>query len=388
MQITFRPAALARPTDAWRRAVARAASRPLVADILVPLLSTRLAIFAIGLATFRLPLDPANDLSPNHLLSALSRWDGGWYLGIAENGYDYTDGEFQSVAFSPLLPLLMRGVAPLFGGGSDALLVAGAVIANCALLAACVLLMKLASLDYDQATARRVPLYLLVFPTSFFLSAVYPESLFLALAVGSFYSARRQHWLLAGALAALCVLARPHGILVAPALALEYLYQRRFSLRAVRADVLALALPVLAFAGWLGFQQLKFGDALAFVHAQSAWQRAPGPPWDAFASYITGAPHGPWNDVLFALGFIALALIVVRTQRPSYGLYALLFVLVPICTGQLYSLMRLGLPVFPAFMILASLGRSRAFDRAYVPAGLLIGGAFMTYFVTQLFFLA
>ena len=381
-----RTAAISRPrAPSW--SLAWAAS-PFVRDVLVPLVSTRVALFAVALVTFRLPLDPAIDLSPNHLLSALARWDGEWYVHIAQSGYQYRVEDFSAAAFSPLLPLLMRAIAPLLGGSTSAYIVAGAIITNVALAAACVLLVRLAALDFDIPTSRRLPLYLLAFPTSFFLSAIYPESLFLALAVGAFYCARRNRWLAAGVLAALCALARPHGVAIAIPLAVEYLYARDFSLRAIRPNVLFLALPFVAFAGWLGYQFVTLGDPLAFLHAQSAWQRVPGAPWEGFTNYFTGAQHGPWNDLLFALLFIGLAVLVALTQRPSYAVYAAIYVLVPLSTGQLYSMMRFGLSIFPIFFALAWLGRHPAFDRAYVPAGLTIAGAFMTFFVTQQFFLA
>jgi hypothetical protein len=388
MDITRGRALAARRVRERSWSLASVAARPMIRDVVVPFVATRAALFAIALVTFRLPLDPAIDLSANHLLSALARWDGAWYLHIAESGYDYRFEDFSSVAFSPLLPLLMRGLGALLGGGTTALLVAGAVIVNAALFAACVMLVKLTSLDFDRAIARRVPLYLLAFPTSFFLSAIYPESLFLALAVAAFYCGRTDRWLAAGLLGALCALARPHGVVIALPLAVEYLHQRSFDVRAVRANVLALALPFVAFAGWLGFQYAKFGDALAFVHAQLAWQRVPGAPWQAFTNYFFGGERGPWNDLLFALLFIGLTVVVAYTQRPSYAVYAALYVLVPLSTGQLYSMMRFGLSIFPVFIALAWLGRFPLFDRAYVPAGLMIAGAFMTFFVTQQFFLA
>ena len=328
------------------------------------------------------------DLSRNHLLSALSRWDGNWYFHIAADGYGYTDGDFTAIAFAPLLPLLMRMFALVFGGGDDGLLIAGVVVVNAALLLGCVFLMKLVRLDHDEATARRAPLYLLVFPTSFFLSAIYAESLFLACAIVSFYFARQKQWIVAGALAGAAALARPHGVLIVLALAVEYLHQRNFRWRAIGADVAALTLPLLAFGAWLAYQLARFGDPLAFLHAQTAWQRTPGMPWQGFTSYLFGGAHGPWNDFLFALLFIALAVIVALTQRPSYAVFAGLFVLAPLSTGQLYSMMRFGLMIFPLFIALAWLGRYSWFDRAYVPAGLVISGAFMTFYVTQLFFLA
>jgi hypothetical protein len=382
-----RSVALIRRT-AWSELALRGVTHPFTRDVLVPLVATRAALFAVALVTFRLKLDPSLDMSPNHLLSALSRWDGNWYLHIAQDGYTYTDGEFHAVAFAPLLPLLMRILGPLFGGGADGLLIAGVLAANLALIAACAYLVALVRLDDDEATARRSALYLLVFPTSFFLSAVYPESLFLALAIASFYYARRDRWVVAGVLAALCALARPHGVLIAIPLSLEYLHQHRFVIRAIRADAVGLVLPLVSFGAWLAYQYARFGDALAFIHAQAAWQRVPGPPWAGFLSYFTGGERGPWNDLLFALLFVALVVVAALTQRPSYALFAAIYVLVPLSTGQLYSMMRIGLSIFPLYIALARFGKAPLFDRAYVPAGLTIGGAFMTFFVTQAFFLA
>ena len=49
------------------------------------------------------------------------RWDGNWYAEIAERGYSYRPGSESSVAFLPMLPLLMRaggrpGTGPPLGG--------------------------------------------------------------------------------------------------------------------------------------------------------------------------------------------------------------------------------------------------------------------------------
>ncbi len=371
------------------RPLRRALSRPFVTDVLVPLVATRAALVAIAVLGFRLPTgDPsAGQASANPLLSAFSHWDGVWYVNIAAQGYGYTHETFTAYAFSPLLPLLMHLVAPLFGTGTDAMLVAGLAVVNTALVVACVVLTRLVRLDHDEATARRAPLYLLVFPTSFFLSTLYPEALFLALAVGAFYAARRDRWALAAVLAALCVLTRPHGVLVVLPLALEYAHAHWSRPRRVAPDAAWLALPVLTFGGWLAFQQIAFGDALAFVHAQSAWMRRPSLPWEAFSNAFANGRDG-WPDVAYALAVIALAAFAARRLRPSYGLFAVVFVLAPLASGQLYSMIRFALSIFPLFIAIALLGRHALFDRAYVPASLLFGGALMICFASGLLFLA
>ena len=68
-----------------------------------------------------------------------SRWDTGFYVSIVEEGYVYEGVPFPSVAFFPLLPLLMRLALPLTG---DALL-SGLLVSNAALLAAALLFYRI-----------------------------------------------------------------------------------------------------------------------------------------------------------------------------------------------------------------------------------------------------
>src|SRR5215469_9180840 len=51
--------------------------------------------------------------------SLLCRWDCGWYLGIADQGYSTvqtTEAGATNYAFFPLLPVATRTIAPVFGG--------------------------------------------------------------------------------------------------------------------------------------------------------------------------------------------------------------------------------------------------------------------------------
>ena len=86
---------------------------------------------------------------------------------------------------------------------------AGVVVALSAAAAAFALLRRLTALELGEDTARRATVLLALFPLSFFLQAVYSESLFLALAVGAFYAARTERWPLAAAATALAFLTRP-----------------------------------------------------------------------------------------------------------------------------------------------------------------------------------
>lgn len=167
------------------------------------------------------------DCSVSPWLDVWTRWDGRWYLSVVKHGYSYHPGEQSNVAFAPLLPALMKIGGVFLGQDNETgWLIAGVIVSNLALLAALTRLIHLVRLDFDAATAVRSAHYLLFFPTSPFLSAVYPQSLFLALAIAALYAARRGHWWVAGALGGLTALARPHGVSILIPLALEHLAQR------------------------------------------------------------------------------------------------------------------------------------------------------------------
>jgi hypothetical protein len=80
-------------------------------------------------------------------------------------------------------------------------------------------------MDFGEDLISRTITYLLVFPTTFFFSGVYSESLFLALTAAAFYYARTNRWLLACILVALATLPRSQGMIIALPLLIEYLHE-------------------------------------------------------------------------------------------------------------------------------------------------------------------
>ena len=175
---------------------ARALSMVFLRDVSFPFVLTRalLAIVAV-ISTAALPLSPwipSSWVRPGVLpvLDAFSHWDGLRYVDIALSGYGTADPT--TVAFFPLYPLLMRAGAMLTGSVTlQSLEIWGIVISNLCLLIAAGLLVALCRMEFGKAVASRAAWYLLIFPTSLFLSAIYAESLFLALSLGSVLAARR-----------------------------------------------------------------------------------------------------------------------------------------------------------------------------------------------------
>jgi Gpi18-like mannosyltransferase len=160
-----------------------------------------------------------------HLLNPWAHWDGVWYIKIATGGYADSDG---STAFFPLFPMLLRYVGLVFRGN---LVITGVVI-SLVCYAGCVwLLYRLVRSDFDDEVASRAVVYLAIGPLSFFLQAVYTESLFLVLTLACFVFAREGHWRLAGIMGLLATLTRSTGVLLLVPMAYYYYERRGWKLR-------------------------------------------------------------------------------------------------------------------------------------------------------------
>jgi Mannosyltransferase (PIG-V) len=327
--------------------------RFLLRSVIVPFASTRLLLIcAACFAIYRLPSAHAVgwDLpTSSNVLNMWSHFDGRWYLTIARDGYQWIPNEQNSVPFAPLYPMLMRFGGLLAGGSDQAYLIAGIVISNLALIVAIVYMMALLLLDgYDQTTAARAGLYVLIFPTSFFLSAVYPMSLFMALAAAAFYHARREQWNFVGLLAGLAALSRPDGVLLTAGLAVEYFLQRGFSLR---RDILFLAWGPLGTLSWMAFQWRQFGNPLAFIAAQKQWSSCP-------LTTVLHSSHAGLQLGSPAL-FTVLTILAIRKLRPSLTAFLAIMFSVMLCASRFWSITRFILVLFPAFMMLAIVARRR-----------------------------
>lgn len=147
-------------------------------------------------------------------LDRWANWDGGHYLGIIINGYLPIQ-----VVFFPLYPLLAKILTFL---GVQAFW-ATMFISHAAALGALFFLFKLVLQETGSKTlAQKSIFYLLAFPTSFYLGAVYTESLFLFLTLAAFYFAINKKWILAFLFASLTALTRTVGVFVILAIAAEY----------------------------------------------------------------------------------------------------------------------------------------------------------------------
>lgn len=349
---------------------------------------TRVALTVIGLVSRALvpgpvyrprPLGVGPSFSRFEFLDLWGAWDSSWYVSIARVGYqaEPLDGPFANYAFFPLFPLLSRGVGWLF----DNVFIGGLVVANVALLVGCVFLYRLVLLDHDVTTARGSVKYLFAAPGAFFLSGMLTESLYLALAVMCFYFARTRRWWAVGLCGLLLTLTRGPGLIAVVPLAWVYLSQRGFSVRRVRPDVLWLAgLPAgIAVFMWVNHQVT--GDALAFAHIQeTAWGHHLQNPVTALWRSISDGDVFERFNAWYTFGVLVVTVVFIRKLGVAYGAFALLSVVLALAYGPPFSsLLRYSVVIFPVYIVLARVTRSRpGLDQGLTVALALLQGFLMS----------
>lgn len=367
-------------------------SRRLYRDVLLVLLLSRAFILVVACAGHRFVAPgaylAASDMS-DALPSLLARFDGVWYLSIVRAGYEDSMSRATNIVFFPLYPLLVRAATAT---GMDAA-TAGIVLSNLFLVLGVLLLARLIDLELGAGPARRAAIYLLVFPTSFFFSAVYTESLFLVLTVAAFLAARRRRWWLAGCAGGLAAATRLPGVALVVPLAFEYLQQAKFQLRRVRLDALALAVIPVGLAVFAWYCASSFGDPLAFLHNQTLWHGRPTHAVPGLGLMIGVAKailrpdpsiHPfPLNLLYVASAVLAVGCIVLSffVLRPAYGIWGLVVLFISTGHGRIDSLPRYVLALLPMFAVLGLVGHRRGAHWVIVSASVCLLAVFTVMFV-------
>jgi hypothetical protein len=268
--------------------------------------------------------------------------------------------------------MLMRWLGAVMGSEY----IAGIIISNVCFIAACVFLYKLARLDEDRRTAMRAVKYLILFPSAFFLSAVYSESLFLLLILACFYYARKQNWLLVGIFGLLLSLTRYIGVLAIIPLAWEYLSSKNFRIGKVRLDALFLLLLPLGFAAFMFFIYKVTGDPLAYLHIEKECGYLEKSIVSVFVE-STNALRIVSGGFLLAGGLLLLAFF--RKIRFSYWILAAYSLIIPVATAAIPGAMRYLAVIFPFYIILGRICKNHHADQAVVVFFALLQGLLMAF---------
>jgi Mannosyltransferase (PIG-V) len=391
------------PQPSWpgrMLATLRAAwAAPVTRVVLPSLLASRLMVLAVGylgVALIGYPdkLEPPNRVSRSELVNLPIRWDAGWYLGIALNGYDYDPDARptaqQNVAFFPAYPMVMRAMTAVIGGriirpdepvsGNRVewqyamhrrALAAGLLVSITAFGWGLVYLYRLVrALGGDETAAASAVILACAWPCALFYSAVYTEGLFFLGVVGAWYHLRERQWAAAFAWGVITGLSRPNGFLLSVPLALLAVADWRPIWRndagSRRTALLGLAaasgpgIGVLIFSAYL---QSLTGDPLVWMEAHQAWgrtatdvaglftERADIIATQGFYTYSISQPIELVNAT-FVLVALALAVPITKRFGVAYGAFLLLMVGPPLFRGGFLSLGRLTSTLFPLFLYL------------------------------------
>jgi hypothetical protein len=379
---------------------------------------SRLLIFAAAIVgDVFLPTEEGHWVADPHsaFVSYWAKWDSQWYVQIARDGYWYQPLQQSNVAFFPLYPLAVRLLAPAVGGN---LALAGFLLSNTFLLAALVLLYQLAQLEIraslgatDQAAAEaagRTIFYVALFPTAFFLSAVYTESLFLLLSVAAVYFARRRRWALAAAAGLLAAATRNLGVVLWGLVLWEWLRDHGWRItcahrketwrslwtgvKADWVDLLIIAAIPLGLLLYVGFLQVNFGRPTAFIEVQAAWGRQNiGAPavvlreLRALAEFeLNRSNLSRLLNLSAFLGVLAMVPFIWRRLGEGYALYVLVLLLVP-ASSALQSMIRYVLPMYPVFILLGWWGRFPVVDRTVLSTFAVLLGVLTAIYVNWIF---
>jgi len=344
--------------------------------ILLVVIAWRVGVFLLSLiAPYFIAYDPSFPYAYDLLAKlGLPQWlyswanfDGVHYLTIMQKGY-IGIGLIQ--AFFPLFPFFVK----LFSFGLSHTVVA-LVYNFFAFVAALYFLFQLVRERTSSNSAWLTLTLLLVFPTSFFLGAVYSEAFFLCAVLGAFFAAEKKHWPLAALAAGLALSTRLVGVFILPALVLQLFSDvpAKDLVVAVKKNLrilLLLSFSLVGLLAYMGFLQYEFSDPLYFFHVQSEFGSGrqetlimlPQTLWRGIKILITVPLSRIWLTYAQELVFSLLAVGTLlygfwRRKRLQLPLPWLVFatgvVLLPTLTGTLSSMPRYVLIAFPLFYIWA-----------------------------------
>ena len=378
-------------------ALRRAWDGPARPVVLPALLLSRAMVLAVGFFAVILvgftPQGAPFRVSRNELINLPVRWDAGWYLGIALNGYQFDPNARataqQNIAFFPAYPMAVRTMTAVLGGrlvrpdepisGNRVewmyaihrrALASGLLITVAAFGWGLVYLFRLARSLLDDDAAAGAVLIACAWPCAVFYSAFYTEGLFFLTVVGAWYHLRERQWAAAAAWGLLCGLTRPNGFLLSLPLAMLALGDWRAVLRgdatARRHALFGLAaaaapgIGMLIYSAWL---YATTGNALAWMQAHQAWgrvatdvaglfsERADIIEQQGFYVYTTNDPVEVVNAT-FVLITLLLAVPIAFRLGPAYAVFLLVMVVPPLMRGGFLSLGRLTSTLFPLFLYL------------------------------------
>ncbi|MDP3973676.1 MAG: mannosyltransferase family protein [Candidatus Daviesbacteria bacterium] len=319
---------------------------------------------------------PHNEGGQEDFINALRNWDGGHFLGIAENGYKYS---FQH-AFFPLYPLLIKFLFPIFPNHHA---LGGVVISILATLIGLNLLYQMVLTQYDKNLAQKVILSILFFPMSFYFLVVYSEGLFFMFSVACFYFVRKNNLFLATLAAALASATRLAGLAVVAGLLIPLLLNKGIN----RNNWFVLLAPsgLLIYSFYL---YLNVGDPFYFVTVEQHWQRSITIPARAFFITLNNmlypgyllSRYGQFWDLLFTALGLGLIIMNFKKLPKDFAIFSLISIGLPLASPTIEAIPRYLLPIFPIFILIALI-KNPYLSFAYQIFGVTLLAFYATLFI-------
>ena len=368
------PTIVARATAAFQR-VRRAAG---VRETLPIFLSTRVSVLLVGLLAvallgYRSETGPPWRVYQNELLNLPARWDTGWYIGVALEGYRWEPSRIsvqQNIAFFPAYPMLMRYLGLFLARD---VMWTGVLVSWVSFFWALVYVYRFARERFGDDAARASIGLLACYPFALFFSTAYSEALFLLAIIGACYHFERDQLLKAGAWGLLAGLSRPNGCLLSVVLAL-------IAARALWADrasnigtastqfirrIAVASLPGIGMLIYSAYIYSLTGNPLQWAAQNAAWGRVyrgldtvvaeQAPLLNPDALYAFAAYQTVDAMQLAAVIFVFVAVWpVFRRLGLPYAAMILINVIPPLLMGGLLSMGRVTSVLFPAFVWLGS----------------------------------
>ena len=314
----------------------------------------------------------------NYLDIFPKRWDGSSYTFIAQNGYVTTGVEKYFIVFPPLFPIIVKILSNFISPS-----LSGLILSNTLFIAGGIMFYKLLRIDYSKKLASWAVILLAIFPTSYFFSVSYPESLFLLLFALTYYFARKDSFFLASFFAGLTTLTKPFGILLFVPIAMEFVKTKNRSYQK--------ALPILLFfiastSIYLLTNYVVYKNIFAFkVFLKENWQKDFAPFWKGIISswkrgitsqdsstykYIVGYSEAFASTAAWLL--TGLSFLKKLNIRLSYSVYLLLGVIMFTSTSFILSSPRYLLSLPPFFIVLAILINKKPLKIVWSIASILL----------------
>ena len=322
-------------------------------------------------------------------LYSWANFDGVHYLAIANYGYIGT-GLVQ--AFLPFFPFVILHSAHLLCGDGCNILLTGLAVTQLFSYGLALIWFAFVKKFQNKRVAWLALFGLYLFPTSFFLNALYTESIFLFATILAFWAERQKNWPLMGVATAIAVSTRVVGVFLIPALILDILISQSWPKSATyyikhpllsankvgqvllqyRWAVAWLVFSLLGLLYYMSFLLHEFHDPFYFIHVQTQFNTGrqsefilyPQVLWRSLKILMDVRPFD-WHYFAYAQEFMVgcaglLALLwSFKSVRVSYVFFALAAFLLPTTTGTFSSMPRYVLVCFPLFIVLAKMLQKR-----------------------------